>query len=884
MNCQPSGFWAKFVRGDDGSCEWCSVCAHSADVAACHEALLAGTLLRPRLARLGGLEDLSPIQVARLNVLAALHDVGKCNLGFQNKSLTAPPFTAGHCREVVHLLFSRRGYEESRRLCEVLRVAQLATWGEAMDALLLATFSHHGRPIAAEGVVDLRLWQTVAGRDPFAGIAEVVDATHRWFPEAWTPASDVLPARPAFQHAWAGLLMLADWIASDRRFFPFPQPGDGERMPFSRRSAKRAVVALGLDPEGARGSRPDGALGYQQVWGTGFVPRPAQTAMLGVEPSPRGSVTVLEAATGSGKTEAALLHYLRFFLAGFVDGLYFALPTRTAATQIYERVCRAVAAAFPDDDRRRPPVVLAVPGYLSADGVTGEALPSFEVLWPEEERERLRYRGWAAENRKRYLAGAVVVGTVDQVLLSALAVPHAHLRATALLRLLLVVDEVHASDVYMTRVLEAVLDQHLACGGHALLMSATLGSSARRRLTAEPGERVAAGKSGPGLEQASTAHYPAITVATPGAAPRVLEVEAGEDGKRVDVHVSAIQESAAAIAALAFDAACRGARVLVIRNTVAGCLEVQEEIEKAASGGPHGLLFRCRGVAAPHHSRFARTDRRLLDQAIEAGFGRERPAGGCVAVATQTVEQSLDLDADLLLADLAPMDVLLQRVGRLHRHARASRPAGFETACVRVLVPADRDLGSHIRTRGQASGPHGLGTVYEDLRVLEATWRLLEENPHLAIPRDNRMLVEGATHPAALAAVVADLGDSWVRHSEHLLGGATAERRLADLNRLRRDRGFFDGVLFPEGTERRRIPTRLGEEDRRVLFKEPFKGPFDEPVEELTLPAHLVAEATPADAAEAEEVRREGSAIHFRFGPRAYLYDRWGLRPLEKDD
>jgi CRISPR-associated endonuclease/helicase Cas3 len=227
---------------------------------------------------------------------------------------------------------------------------------------------------------------------------------------------------------------------------------------------------------------------------------------------------------------------------------------------------------------------------------------------------------------------------------------------------------------------------------------------------------------------------------------------------------------------------------------------------------------------------------------------------------------------------------LLQRIGRLHRHVRAGRPAGFEIPSVRVLVPEDRDLGERIRPRGAASGPHGLGTVYEDLRTLEATWRLLEGHRRLEIPRDNRLLVERATHPEALQAVVEELGGAWVRHREHLLGGDTAERRLAELNRLRRDRGFLDGVLFPEGDERRRIPTRLGEEDRRVQFEEPFQSPFGEWVSELTLPAHLVADGTPADAAAAEDVRCAESCVRFRFGPRSYVYDRWGLRPEESDD
>ena len=63
-------------------------------------------------------------------------------------------------------------------------------------------------------------------------------------------------------------------------------------------------------------------------------------------------------------------------------------------------------------------------------------------------------------------------------MLAALQVKHAHLRGSALSRSLLVIDEVHASDTYMTAVIDRLLRGHLAAGGYALLMSATLGARA----------------------------------------------------------------------------------------------------------------------------------------------------------------------------------------------------------------------------------------------------------------------------------------------------------------------------------------------------------------------------------------------------------------------
>src|SRR5690606_3519381 len=130
-----------------------------------------------------------------------------------------------------------------------------------------------------------------------------------------------------------------------------------------------------------------------------------------------------------------------------------------------------------------------------------------------------------------------------------------------------------------------------------------------------------------------------------------------------------------ALAAQALDAARAGARVLVIRNTVGDAVATRQALAQLAPDAPEP--FRLGGVGTLHHGRFAREDRRRLDTAVEAALGKDAPrAGGLVLIGTQTLEISLDLDADLLITDLCPIDVLLQRIGRLHRHERA-RPAGF---------------------------------------------------------------------------------------------------------------------------------------------------------------------------------------------------------------
>ncbi|OGQ25528.1 MAG: CRISPR-associated helicase Cas3' [Deltaproteobacteria bacterium RBG_16_71_12] len=557
---------------------------------------------------------------------------------------------------------------------------------------------------------------------------------------------------------------------------------------------------------------------------------------------------------------------MALFGAGLVDGLYFALPTRTAATQIHGRLLEAAKLAFTSP----PPVVLAVPGYLRVDDVDGAQLPHFRVLWPEDQ-ERFRYRAWAAEQPKRYLAGTVVVGTIDQVLLSSLQVGHAHLRATALLRHLLVVDEVHASDAYMTRILEEVLAYHCAGGGHALLLSATLGGEARARLLS-PNAGFSLAR--PSLAESIAAPYPALT--SMGQRPATI----AHDGRvrEVEVRTAPLLEQPDTVAAAALVAALEGAKVLVLRNTVNDCLETQTAIEaRARTICRDDLLFSCRDVITPHHARYARADRVALDRAIEGRFGKTRPDGGCVVVATQTVQQSLDLDADVLFTDLCPMDVLLQRIGRLHRHVR-TRPQGFADAIVHLLVPTDRNLGTLVRSDGRGRHHHGLGSVYDDLRVLEATWRCIERSRQWVIPGDCRRLVEETVHSDALAAIVRELGGPWELHAQNVIGGVSGQARIAELGLVDRAKPY---AAQPFASDRK-IQSRLGEGDRLVSFATAFVAAFGDNVDVLSLRAAWSRGAGPEEEM-ATDVEQLARGIHFTFGGRRFVYDRLGLRPHIED-
>jgi CRISPR-associated endonuclease/helicase Cas3 len=255
MKGSPTSFWGKLLQGDHGRpLAWHPLVDHCADVAACCEALLNRTLLRKRLARLGGLDDLSPVQVSRLSVLTALHDIGKVNGGFQNKAFGRRP-TGGHVREVLALMSD--AWQERKLLFRSLPWDDLCAWGEEESALrlLVASIAHHGRPQAIGGNYQATPWRPAHGLDPFAGIADLTARTKRWFPGAYEAEGEQLPSAPTFQHAFSGLVMLADWLGSDnKRFFTYSETLDEDRIHFAREQAARALREIGVESDAARKS------------------------------------------------------------------------------------------------------------------------------------------------------------------------------------------------------------------------------------------------------------------------------------------------------------------------------------------------------------------------------------------------------------------------------------------------------------------------------------------------------------------------------------------------------------------------------------------------------------------------------------------------------
>lgn len=862
---------------------------HMSDVAACFLALIKCSAIQRSLERLA-CRTLDDVDLQRLAVLVFLHDVGKANSGFQSRQWKLParppgywpttPF--GHGPEGWELIAGR--VPNAEHYAAGLPIAEIVTWGEeSVSQLLQASISHHGRPLGEEpSKQTASVWKPVLDEngailyDPAATLTLMGHRLRESYPLAFAECHRPLPDQPAFAHLFAGLVQLADWLGSDTRenFFPYTVAGENRTQTATVR-ASYAVRAIGLDVSLWRNDLKS----HPPAFTTAFSVAEARQMQLAAADLSLGSIVILEAETGSGKTEAALWRFVQLFQEGKVDSLYFALPTRVAASQLYQRVLNLVQHLWPN----APPVVVrALPGDEAADDQLKISLPDFKVQWPDDPADEKAHQRWVAETPKRFLAATIAVGTIDQALLGALKVRHAHMRHALLARSMLVVDEVHASDAYMTILLEKLLQAHIKTGGQAMLLSATLGATARTRYLNIGFSKKFAQRS---LADSCAVPYPSISSCNESGM-HLQQVSGNAQHKMVHWKTLDAMDDPVQIATRALLAAEQGARVLVIRNTVPLAVATLKALEQLTQARDGNCLFKVNGVSTVHHSRYSPLDRLLLNKAVEIDLGKKRNVmRGCIIIGTQTLEQSLDIDADLLITDLCPMDVLLQRIGRLHRHARpdAERPEGFRLACVHVLTPAGHDLTSMLkRARNGLGRFHDGGGVYADLRMIEATRRLIEAQPSRQIPADNRELVEHATHPHALLTIENEMGGDWLKLGQAIEGDTSARKGIGHLQALPYDDAFGD-VLFPDSDQK--IATRLGAADRLLTFAPPQPGPFRQDVKQLALRHHQVPQGVNLDALPIDiAVLPDHGGFDFTLGATRYRYDRFGLERLKTND
>ncbi len=746
-------YWGKAKPPVTSGASHHTVLGHSLDVAACAFVLVKR---HPTLRRqLGGTSIGSEAVPITYAAVCALHDVGKLDTRFQRKNAQVADVLRPASASVPEQRYDHgtEGFRLVEGDEEALSLAHELLGGDAL-ALLRAVCGHHGslpsrdepESRAAIGKA-LRVQDEVARRAFIQTVVAFFVSLGAELP--WPGAVDgVLVQR------LAGLCAIADWLGSNAEHFRYAAgPVDlASYWEQARKTARTACDQAGLLRAPLR-SATFGSLFPD------YTPRDVQILTEDIRLS-EPALVIVEAEMGKGKTEAALSMAARFLASGLGDGVTVALPTMATSNAMFARVHEVAPRLFEGDE-----VQLALAhGRASREPrfhkLTQQSLKADDRDAPE---ASVMCARWLL-NKKRILLAQIGVGTVDQALLAALVVRHQFVRMFGLSRNVMIIDEVHAYDAYMEVLLEHLLRWLGALGVPVVLLSATLPSERRAALArAWRGDEDERAGEADDVETARARPYPLVSVSTRHGTEPVAHPETQEKATRTValerwVAAAEDQHEVARVAQHLVDAAGRGARVVWIRNTVREAQRAFGAVAARAGGIEH-VLF---------HARFRGCDRSVVEQAVLADFGKNARPGGRVLVATQVVEQSLDLDFDEMHSDLAPIDLLFQRVGRLWRHER-ERPPGFDRRLV-VHVPSDADV--QALSFGPSRYVYDAGTLWLADRALRA-------RTTLRLPDDIRPLVEETYHPDSRKALLPLGGTALVAEEEKLRYELTARRTNA---------------------------------------------------------------------------------------------------------
>jgi CRISPR-associated endonuclease/helicase Cas3 len=705
--------------------------------------LIVGAVAEAVLKRLPpACSNLPPIGAA---TLAAAHDIGKITPGFLKKcslSLFSNIPGSQNC-EGHHALVSQAFLASLPEMQDERHLP--VAWG-------LSVGGHHGTYPTPKvhnnlgkrsGPVELDLsWPDHLRRDLLAELREHFGP----LPGEKTPAGSRV-------HWLTGFVTFCDWIGSNTDWFSL-HPEQPLRDRFSPESA-RAGAARALELIGWHRRAVFPKLQFSRLFAAPeapiFTPRPLQEALITLADQP--GLYIVEAPMGVGKTEAALAATYRRWNEGEERGLYFALPTQLTSNRIHNRVSEFLEKVIDDNSIQ---TLAHGNAWLSEDRVRSFSA-AHTTAGESDATEACR---WFTSSRKPLLA-PFGTGTIDQALMACIGAKHSALRLFALSGKVVVIDEVHSYDPYTSALVDQLIRWLLEVGCTVIVLSATLTAKRRREMI----EKAGATEPAP-----PPSEYPLIT--------KVI----GETATHHPVADPAIQEAVIELKHLdAADpdfidktarAAESGACVLVIRNTVASAQQTFRSIKSALLDDaiPVGLL----------HSRFPHFQRQQNEKHWMDLLGKNpahRPSG-CVLIATQVVEQSVDIDADLLVTDLAPTDLLLQRLGRLHRHVRP-RPPGFETATCWILQPAVDWSTEPAAIREQIGAS---AYIYPPiaLYLAQAVWRKRET---ITLPTGIRELLESpASLMDSLPAGAAKLAEELETETGNMLSSALRQGPFIDPN------------------------------------------------------------------------------------------------------
>ena len=769
--------------------------AHILDVAAVAERLL-NREPHKSLARMASFLPIAVTAAANpartIASFVGLHDLGKSIAGFQNKwaegrlacERAGLPFTERM------LLVHRHDLATAVDLPAML----LPMLGRVSASLSAAVAAHHGHFFSRNDIAGARQIQ-----EPQAW----VDARREIFASYWSVLRPQTRRSeeplPTFAASWlAGLTSTADWIASNPEWFSLVERG-ASLADHHARSLELADAALDAVGWPAHRTLSDLALSADQIVSAALGDETAQARPLQrmterlLKDLDSPALLIIEAPMGEGKTEAAFIAFASLQAQFGHRGLYVGLPTQATSNAMFDRVLsfmRAFGTDQPLDLQLAHGGAMLDERLIELRGIgdiAGTRTRSADGA------ECVASSAWFSQ-RRRALLSPYGVGTIDQALFATLNVKHHFVRLWGLSNRVVVLDEVHAYDTYTGGLIESLLVWLKQLGCSVVLMSATLPAAKRAALVRAWGCGVA--------ELPAEMPYPRAIAVTDA----YLRTQTFESRPMAVVALRHIAEDLSSLASEAIRQVADGGCGAVVVNTVDRAQALYSLLKDAAPEGCRVSLF---------HARFPADERSERERDVVGCFGKSGPRPDCaILVATQVVEQSLDIDFDFMLTDLAPADLLLQRAGRLHRHQRPRRPSHRTP----LLIVAGLDPGRRPELKTTA-----WGVIYGAF-ILLRTWAFLSTRMSIRLPEDIDDIVQSVYGTTDLPEHVSEAdrvfieGDAFGEHLADIQSQRTFAANASIDSRSPLDQAYVGKPGSDEGSGiGARNQTRLGDQNVTVV-------------------------------------------------------------------
>jgi CRISPR-associated endonuclease/helicase Cas3 len=708
-----ANLWAKTGPKDEGA--WQPLLHHLLDVAAAADEILhrEPQPIRDRLSRMFQLAW--PEARAWTLLLIACHDLGKACPAFQRKwdgarellPKSGLDFPRGQKDRINHAYISQ---------IALSKILEFRGWNrEAADLAADAVGCHHG---SRAGLMILRNHKDVEaiGNGQWTRIREDIYKC--------LEAIFLVTAIPRIQRLegsdfmiLAGLTSFADWIGSNRDWFPFGSPDDCKDMQTLWKS-RRAMASRALSQIGWEFREPliRESRTFKDIFAREPRPLQAATATMIAECN-EPAVVLIEAPMGEGKTEAAFFAHAGLQRALGHRGMYMALPSQATGNAMFERTLEFLR----QNGSGRPLDIQLLHGATLLNDTYQEL--RIEGVDDGDGKGPVRACEWFT-HKKRALLSEYGVGTVDQALLTILPIRHQFVRLWGLANRTVIFDEIHAYDAYTGALLLTLITWLRALGSSVILLSATLPPSFRRKLASRLNVSLPDGE----------AEYPRITCFTTN---KVIQSNFAPDPtRRRSIKIFGIGTEVTDLKIRLLSELSKGGYGLVLVNTVQRAQDLYRSFGDGdairINGSVVGKRLEDGTEVVFFHARFPASIRRQREAYALDIFGPAQIRAGCrILIATQVAEQSLDLDFDVMISDLAPIDLVLQRAGRLWRHARDVRP---------VLEAKLFVAGLEGDSPPSFGAPLWWGKVYEEECLLR-TWLVLKQRSSLNVPDDIDPLV-----------------------------------------------------------------------------------------------------------------------------------------------